>query len=286
MRVSFLFAAAVNALGHTFSVTGDAEPLRLHTALGAARPITGHQVGELGWGSALDLGMELPFVPQFGVVARLGVIYLSGGRSAADGFVDPGSAAALTAACGIHLRPFASRGPEPRHGLTGVWLAGSFGGAQTGGLQRFMADASLGYDVLIADGTYALGPYVGLLHVFQRNGELRPEDANVLVFGAHLLFDSADNDLGDNDSDRDGVVDRLDRCPLTAEDPDQFADEDGCPEFDNDQDGINDVVDMCPLQAEDFDGVEDEDGCPEASEPAKSAVSNTVPARGALVDRR
>ncbi len=66
-----------------------------------------------------------------------------------------------------------------------------------------------------------------------------------------------------NDKDRDGVVDKKDKCPVAAEDRDGYADADGCPEPDNDLDGFLDADDACPTEAEDKDGFEDEDGCPE-----------------------
>jgi len=65
------------------------------------------------------------------------------------------------------------------------------------------------------------------------------------------------------DRDRDGVPDRLDRCPDEPEDRDGFEDEDGCPDPDNDKDGIPDTLDRCPNDPEDMDGFEDQDGCPD-----------------------
>ncbi len=65
------------------------------------------------------------------------------------------------------------------------------------------------------------------------------------------------------DSDSDSVDDGVDRCPLTAEDPDGFEDDDGCPERDNDEDGLADRGDQCPLAAETFNGWKDDDGCPD-----------------------
>lgn len=65
------------------------------------------------------------------------------------------------------------------------------------------------------------------------------------------------------DSDKDGIIDRDDKCPFKPEDKDGFEDEDGCPDDDNDQDGILDPQDNCPVVAEDLDGFEDEDGCPD-----------------------
>jgi hypothetical protein len=65
----------------------------------------------------------------------------------------------------------------------------------------------------------------------------------------------------EGDDDKDGIMNNFDRCPLEAEDMDNFEDEDGCPEMDNDQDGVPDMSDKCPLEAEDKDGFADEDGC-------------------------
>ncbi|MFT3707028.1 MAG: thrombospondin type 3 repeat-containing protein [Archangium sp.] len=65
------------------------------------------------------------------------------------------------------------------------------------------------------------------------------------------------------DTDKDGVDDRADRCPVTSEDLDGFEDEDGCPELDQDEDGIPDRNDLCPLDAETLNGWKDEDGCPD-----------------------
>ncbi|MEJ2050762.1 MAG: OmpA family protein, partial [Calditrichota bacterium] len=68
---------------------------------------------------------------------------------------------------------------------------------------------------------------------------------------------------GSRDFDKDGIVDRRDKCPKEPEDIDNFQDDDGCPDPDNDGDGIPDVRDKSPLQAEDFDGYMDSDGAPD-----------------------
>ena len=65
------------------------------------------------------------------------------------------------------------------------------------------------------------------------------------------------------DRDDDGVSDRGDRCPTTAEDRDGFDDGDGCPDPDNDRDAVNDGADSCPVVPEDRDGFLDGDGCPD-----------------------
>ena len=76
------------------------------------------------------------------------------------------------------------------------------------------------------------------------------------------------------DTDGDGILDTVDKCPTIPEDKDGFEDHDGCPDLDNDQDGIKDKVDKCPGTdkdkangfkdtKEDKDGFEDDDGCPD-----------------------
>lgn len=59
------------------------------------------------------------------------------------------------------------------------------------------------------------------------------------------------------DSDKDGVIDRLDLCRNTP--PGVIVDKNGCP-IDSDKDGVPDYQDICPQTPE---GVEvDSDGCP------------------------
>ncbi len=65
------------------------------------------------------------------------------------------------------------------------------------------------------------------------------------------------------DVDGDGLVGAADHCPEVAEDFDNWADDDGCPELDNDEDGIEDARDACPLEPETKNGVADADGCPD-----------------------
>ncbi|MDG1482841.1 MAG: OmpA family protein [Myxococcota bacterium] len=69
--------------------------------------------------------------------------------------------------------------------------------------------------------------------------------------------------VGDKDTDGDGLSDKDDACPNQPEDFDQFEDEDGCPDADNDKDGVADTADTCPNEAEDADGFEDDNGCPD-----------------------
>jgi outer membrane protein OmpA-like peptidoglycan-associated protein len=66
------------------------------------------------------------------------------------------------------------------------------------------------------------------------------------------------------DLDHDGLPDFEDACPARPEDPDGYADEDGCPDRDDDNDAIADDADRCPMEAETANGWQDDDGCPDA----------------------
>ncbi|MEM6992836.1 MAG: hypothetical protein AAF721_20140, partial [Myxococcota bacterium] len=65
------------------------------------------------------------------------------------------------------------------------------------------------------------------------------------------------------DPDGDGLIAAMDRCPNVAEDVDDFADDDGCPDLDNDGDGLRDALDRCPNVPELVNGALDWDGCPD-----------------------
>ncbi|CAN5918606.1 hypothetical protein BH11MYX3_BH11MYX3_25200 [soil metagenome] len=68
---------------------------------------------------------------------------------------------------------------------------------------------------------------------------------------------------GAADTDHDGVLDSVDRCPDAAEDRDGFSDDDGCPDSDSDGDRISDQDDKCPDSPESYNGYDDTDGCPD-----------------------
>lgn len=123
---------------------------------------------------------------------------------------------------------------------------------------------------------------------FSRNGYAYATKA-VPRYNAQITF-GWQGHIVQPDRDKDGIIDKLDKCIDVAEDIDGFEDEDGCPDFDNDNDGIIDSRDSCPNQAatcsgcpildadgdgihddrdrcptepEDFDGFQDDDGCPD-----------------------
>jgi OmpA-OmpF porin, OOP family len=92
----------------------------------------------------------------------------------------------------------------------------------------------------------------------------------VALFGGALAFAAREpvvitpvaDAVKDADSDKDGLSDAEDACPIEPEDGVHPGD--GCPEpLDSDKDGIPNTSDACPDQPEDKDGIDDSDGCPE-----------------------
>jgi outer membrane protein OmpA-like peptidoglycan-associated protein len=103
-------------------------------------------------------------------------------------------------------------------------------------------------------------------------GGYAPDMRIVAVIGG--AFGLKDTDVGhgdalykfreDIDTDKDGLPDLVDMCPVDPEDHKPPNTDDGCPEMpDRDKDGIPDTSDKCPDNPEDKDGIDDRDGCPE-----------------------
>jgi outer membrane protein OmpA-like peptidoglycan-associated protein len=240
-----------------------ADPLRAHGSLGAGHAVSGHQKDEYAWGAGASLGLEYPFVPQLGLELSASWLGLGQGDATDAKFKSQAGASAISPALGLHFTPLAASHNGHLFSPAGLWASAAGGAAFTDGLTRPMFDAKLGWDLLNRSGRFGLGPMVSFVHVFQPDSEVRPADANVVLFGVHAVYDfKTEHVIGDRD--HDGILDNVDRCPDTPEDRDGFQDTDGCPDLDNDADGIPDVTDKCPNDPEDRDGFEDEDGCPEA----------------------
>ncbi|HKO51857.1 MAG TPA: OmpA family protein [Polyangiaceae bacterium] len=241
-----------------------AEPLRLHGVAAAAHAVGGYQKDEFGWGPAGQVALELPFGRVLGLQLKLDSLWLSQGSAPESPRFERGGAASATSlGLGLRVRPFGASYQGQSASAAGLWLAADAGATLTNGLTRGMLDAQLGYDFLDHKGQRAIGPMLSLVHVFQPNGQVRPEDANILLLGVHAMYDFGPGLNPNSDRDHDGILDDTDKCPDVAEDKDGFRDDDGCPDDDNDLDGIADKVDHCPDVAEDLDGFEDADGCPE-----------------------
>lgn len=164
-------------------------------------------------------------------------------------------------------------------GLVAMAIAGAtLAGCAGGDLAVRIRDARIVLQTARANGAYRCAPRelaVGDAHVLFADQAL--DDGDYFGAKSHLAIADASGkqalrlsnpaqcqgEPGSQDSDHDGVPDRVDRCPAEAEDRDGFEDSDGCPDIDNDKDRILDVRDKCPSEPEDLDGFQDEDGCPE-----------------------
>ncbi len=258
-----------------WAVAGEplAEPLRGFGRVGVALPVEGYQSREMGAGVGFTAGVEYPFTPTTGLALELGGVRLSDGEPPVDpAFLDSEGGSQVSLALALHLRPGNTTDLAMFDGSAGWWGSVSGGLARTGGAQRLMADVALGYDFFLDDtGNWGVGPMASWLHVFQPDSNVRPDDANVLVLGVHVLLDGVERRRGtkieppkpESDFDEDGIPDAADLCPNQAEDGDGFEDDDGCPDPDNDRDGVLDAEDRCPTESEDRDGFEDDDGCPD-----------------------
>lgn len=181
---------------------------------------------------------------------------------------------------GYRLRRWSMAATAPLF-LKGLTVQGSLFGSVPVSQRLFQNDTG-------SDQFFTSNPVEGLLGVRYET----PWQFSVGVFGGGALTDGigAASKRGiftvawtpplPVDTDGDGGVDELDRCPELAEDFDGYADSDGCPDLDNDKDQIPDVEDECMRQAEDGDGFEDTDGCPDIDSHAPGYVEDPVTATG------
>lgn len=259
------YALAAGLWAASYSLPVNAESVYLRGGVGAAHAVGGYQQDELSFGVNAFAGAEFRLAPEVAASAKLvGLSLTPGGDSDDPSVASPDGASLYGGTLSLVLYP----GVSPGDGQTlngpssGLWLAAGGGGAVTGGLGRPIFDASVGWDLYWPAASFGLGPFVNLLHVFQPNDAVRPDDANVISLGVSGRFGVGPIEApGDRDGDR--IADPNDRCPTQAEDLDGFEDNDGCPENDNDNDGVSDDVDMCPDEAGDSKGVSGEDGCPD-----------------------
>ncbi len=262
--VRTLVAAAWFAGASTFGSAALAEPPRWHGTIGLSKAVGGHQGDEFSIGVAGLAAGELQLSPALGAQLELGGEWFNKADDPADPNIKPeGSFTSGQLGLGVRVRPFyPSWDYESGWSAAGLWASAAGGVALTGQKIRPTVDIFVGWDNLWGRGAYGLGPTVGLIHVFQPDDEIRPADANLLVFGLHGFFGQGKAAV-DGDRDGDGIKDSVDQCPDDREDPDGWEDEDGCPELDNDLDGIQDIKDQCANDPEDKDGFEDTDGCPD-----------------------
>ncbi|MCW5804649.1 MAG: OmpA family protein [Deltaproteobacteria bacterium] len=170
------------------------------------------------------------------------------------------------------------RGGNPDSKILPFVLAGA-------GVTNIVKSSNL--EVVAEDSTFA--PYLGLGAKVRLPGTFalrfearaflpgaRPDksaiDGEVLV----SIYRAFGKKAAPKDTDHDGIVDSLDKCPTEPEDKDGFQDDDGCPDPDNDGDGVPDAQDQCPTEAETKNGYQDEDGCPDEVPAKLKAFTGTI----------
>lgn len=144
------------------------------------------------------------------------------------------------------------------------WLSVAFTRALTLRVEGF-AEKVVGADAggadfpfeLLAGIDYAIGGWDLYLGASRGLTDGIGDPAFRILGGVRFRHD-APRHQGFEDTDRDGVRDKDDRCRDEPEDDDGFEDGDGCPDPDNDEDGVPDAQDECPELA----GDRAHDGCP------------------------
>ena len=110
---------------------------------------------------------------------------------------------------------------------------------------------------LLAGIDYAIGDWDLYLGASRGVTDGIGDPALRIIGGVRYRHDAPRHE-GFEDTDKDGIPDKDDRCRNEPEDEDGFEDEDGCPDPDNDEDGIPDAQDECP----ELKGDRAHDGCP------------------------
>jgi len=267
-----------------------AQPIRVHGTLGGAMAVGGHQADELGPGLGYGLGAEIALVPQLGLGLRVTGAWLGEAAEPGDPTVKgEGDAAALGGGISVTVLPWATEYDGSSLSLSGVWLGATGGVATTGGREKWLVEGQAGWDLYHPKPNFGIGPMVGWMHVFQPDGQLRPDDANVVMAGIHGRWwyrEPTEEEIqaARTDQDNDRIFDDVDKCPDAAEDMDGFQDEDGCPDLDNDGDGNPDLSDACPREAEDKDRFQDEDGCPDPDDDGDGLLDEKDKCPGAAED--
>lgn len=224
-------------------------PLDLALQLGLSLPF--------GVGNALNIESGWNFVPQLSAGANVGAVRLGGEVSflIRPPTVLTENSIRDTVGSQLGIRALVSSNGD------GARFEGSFhslipieGGAPPGFELLGGVRVPIGPIELFALGGPGFGSLPGTptFRVFAGIG-LKPQAEKCEANSPHTPAECPDLD-----DDRDGLKNRVDRCPLEPEDKDQFEDDDGCIDPDNDRDRVLDGDDQCPIEP----GPKSNNGCP------------------------
>lgn len=242
-------AARLGILSQGAGALVSSAPVDLAFQLGLAFPF--------GVGNALNIESGWNVSPQLSVGRELGPVRVGGEVTALIRSATPLTAGTLRDTVGSQL------------GVR-VLLSSTGDGARfEGSFHSYIpleGNAPAGFDVL-GGARVPLGP----LELFAVGGPgfgSLPGTPTFRVFAGVGIKPQADRceegqshapaECPELDDDRDGLQNRVDRCPLEPEDRDQYEDDDGCPDADNDHDRVPDAIDQCPIEP----GPKTNNGCP------------------------
>jgi outer membrane protein OmpA-like peptidoglycan-associated protein len=178
---------------------------------------------------------------------------------------------------------------DPEVGAGRLVLDGHAGVGITGGVERFMFDAGLGYEFAI-NNQLGIGPVLRYGQVMRDEAEDSTADAKFFALAVSITWRSAPAAAAapplapapppppvapPKDTDGDGIPDVSDVCPTDAVGAhgDTRANRKGCPAIDSDNDGLTDDVDQCPDVPQGAAADPEHAGCPDKDDD-KDGVPN------------
>ena len=102
-----------------------------------------------------------------------------GNSSSSSGIQSKSDGDALSAMGGVRFHPTI---------VSGLWFDANLGAVETGPLARPAFDAHIGFDVHLGGNgpRFDVGPFVGYEQIFEAGNAAFPDDAHILMFGAHV----------------------------------------------------------------------------------------------------
>jgi outer membrane protein OmpA-like peptidoglycan-associated protein len=177
---------------------------------------------------------------------------------------------------------------EPEMGSGRVVLDAHAGVGLTGGVERFMLDAGLGYEFKLNE-QFGIGPMLRYGQVVRDEAEDSTADAKFFAVAVSVTWRSAPAPVvvapppppppappaPPKDTDGDGIPDGTDVCPMDAVGAhgETRANRKGCPAIDSDNDGLTDDVDQCPDVPQGAAADPEHAGCPDKDDD-KDGVPN------------
>jgi outer membrane protein OmpA-like peptidoglycan-associated protein len=249
-RRCFLVIASLISASALVAGSADAQELNYHLDASSARAVGGPQGSEFGFGASGAVAVELKIARAVGAQVEAGGMWLSHGNpSSTPGVANKSDGDVFGAMGGVRFHPGF---------VDGFWLDANIGAVETGPLARPAFDAHVGYDVHFGNTgpRFDIGPFVGYEQIFEAGNAAFPDDAHILMIGAHVAVGPAAPPRAKSqgvemakaepppaaplptevvaqpvytDLDGDGVLDMHDACPTIPGVATDDAETNGCP---------------------------------------------------------